>query len=111
MITGDAAGGGGVITTGATPVRVPGTLAGPAASALSICGPSVLTGPSECGDADGCVEADGWYGSDVVAQPAATPATASTPTRESFQLISTSKAGVPVHAQCHFFSNEPLWTT
>lgn len=59
MITGDAAGGGGVITTGGTPVRVPGTLAGPAASALSICGPSVLTGPSECGDGDGCVEADG----------------------------------------------------
>jgi hypothetical protein len=52
MITGDAAGGAGTMTTGAAPVRVPGTLAGPAASALSICGPSVLKGPSECGDAD-----------------------------------------------------------
>jgi hypothetical protein len=36
MITGDAAGGIGAMTAGATPVRVPGTLAGPAASALSI---------------------------------------------------------------------------
>ncbi|HEY7521905.1 MAG TPA: hypothetical protein VIE36_26760 [Methylomirabilota bacterium] len=59
MITGEAAGGAGTITAGVAPVRVPGTLAGPAASALSICGPSVLTGPSECGDADGCVDAEG----------------------------------------------------
>jgi hypothetical protein len=41
-MTGDAAGESGTITPAATPVWVPGTLAGPAASALSICGPSVL---------------------------------------------------------------------
>src|SRR5688500_12821622 len=59
MITGDAAGGSGTLAAVATPVGGPGTLAGRAASALSICGPSVRTGPRECGDPDGCVEAEG----------------------------------------------------
>ena len=53
MMTGDAAGGGGVTTVGATPVCVPGTLATPAASALSICGASVrAAGPTVDGHDD-----------------------------------------------------------
>jgi hypothetical protein len=96
-MTGEAAGGG-VTTTGASLVRVPGTLAAPAASALSIDGAlvvvGVITGSLTVG------EADGEYGS-AVRHPALAPmASASKHPSETFQVISTSKARVWVHGKC-----------
>jgi hypothetical protein len=95
-MTGDAAGDG-VTTTGASLVCVPGTLAAPAASALSIDGALVfgaITGSLNVG------EADGEYGS-ALRHPALAPrASASKHPSETFQVISTSKARVRVHGKC-----------
>src|SRR5689334_7332376 len=81
---------GATITGVASPVCAPGTLAGPAASALSIFGASVVV----------TVDADG-YGDDV-AQPAATPVTsASKHASDTFVLISTSKSLGTLQMKCH----------